>query len=159
MHVPGVALRTVEGLLALYGAGVALWQITTCLKRFLAPPSTGLGVKLLLFVRDQEHMIEGFLRTVIGEVRVGCEEIVVLDTGSADDTPAIVERLARQLGGLRVLRSTTGLPSSLLPAGQMAVVVDLQGPVDVHPILNRLRRLLAERSGPPPRGLSSAPGA
>lgn len=159
MHGPDIVVRAVVGLLAAYGALVVLWQAVVWTRRLLAPTRSAMSVSLLIYVRDQEHLIEGFLRTAIGSARAGHGEVIVVDTGSSDDTPAIVERLARRLSSLRLVRSTAGLPVPLLPPGRTAVVVDLQGSVDVHPVLCSLRILLGEGPGRRHRTVSSLPEA
>ena len=156
MGGPDLAACAVVGIFAGYGALCALWQAVSLVRRLPLRERAAVPVSLLIFVRDQEQLIEGFLRTIAGQTRGACEEVVVVDTGSSDDTPAIVERLGRRLGGIRLVRAP-GMPTSVLPQGWAAVAVDLEGPVAVRPVLIRLRRLLGEHNGRPHRPLTSTP--
>lgn len=147
MALPASSLSAAQltvGLLAGYGLVIAVWQLARLVRRQLAPSVSPPSFSVLVLVRDQEHLIEGFLRTLAGQIRTGHgDELLVMDMGSRDDTPAIVERLARSPGVIRLVRVPLGEPPLLRLPGRLAILVDLQGPVDVRPILAGLERLLA----------------
>ena len=58
-----------------------------------APQKTDHGLSLCMIVRDEEHSIEA----VLSSARAHVEEIVVVDTGSKDQTVAIAKRYADRL--------------------------------------------------------------
>ena len=73
------------------------------------PPARRPFVSVLVLVRDQQDTIEAFLRPMLsGSLGNGGPtvdyELIVVDAGSADDTWAILSRLAHKHPGVRLLR-------------------------------------------------------
>jgi hypothetical protein len=89
--------------LALYGAMMAVWQVVQRLQRRLGSPHP---VTLVLVVQNAEHQIEGMLRMLLLRTAwTGRERrVLVLDVGSCDDTPQILERLTTEYTSLRSTR-------------------------------------------------------
>lgn len=78
------------------------------LPRVRGVPSAGALVSILVPARDEEANIEACLRAALGSRGVACE-VLVMDDGSRDATPAIVRRLAAADPRLRLL-SAPALP-------------------------------------------------
>lgn len=77
------------------------------LRRFRRTPSAPAGsppVSILIPARDEEAGIEAAVRAACAQTAGG--EVVVLDDGSRDATPAILRRLAAELPRLRVVRGS-----------------------------------------------------
>lgn len=141
--------------LLLLGLVVALW-LSQGRRRYAPLPM----LSVLLLVRNQAHLVEGVVRLLVHRLQAqGMPtrvELVVVDHGSTDETPQIVERLAREFPGLRVVRLEprlcVGQPlcSAGLAAAQsrVAVVLDLLGAVEVRPLLESIALL----TGSWPRG-------
>lgn len=109
-------------------AALLLLGLTLAYLARLAPSMglRGIDVSLLLVVRDREEVMEGTLRQIIrryGWWLAGgpTYEVVVVDDGSADDTPAILERMARGSAGfIRFVRAASALGESPLGQGLAA---------------------------------------
>lgn len=111
-------------------------------------------VSVALIVKNQEALIEGFLRSLLplaaGEHGGVPYEVLVVDTGSTDDTPLIVERLARRNEGIRFFRmgevgETGQSPPELalfLSHSRVVIFLDLQGQVEIQSILRVMEHLL-----------------
>lgn len=133
-------------LLAGYGALALVLHMTRLVRRALVRPATGSSpLSVVVLVRDQEQLIEGFLRTLTGMMSTSSGEVIVMDTGSSDDTLRIVERLARRPGCLRLLRRAVPMwLHELSCQTRVAVLVDLQGAVAVRQVLDTVELLLGE---------------
>ncbi|MGC8489705.1 MAG: hypothetical protein ACP5QO_16005 [Clostridia bacterium] len=103
-------MRAVSLLLTLGLAAVLNHLVTSVCSR-------GAGQAIVLRCRDQAGSIEGRVRQVVGSGRY--EVVYVQDVGSGDETPAILDRLARELS--IVLLSAEDAP----PAG--AHICDMAG--------------------------------
>ena len=117
-------------------------------------------VSLLLLVRNQEDVIEGVVRDLLGIAglnRSGLSnyELVAVDDGSSDTTGQILERLARVVQSTRVARvDRPGHPSdSAVSVGlfhcrsRVVVLLDLRGPLRSDELVQAARYLLGERRG------------
>ena len=62
------------------------------------------ALSLCMIVRNEEEMLPGCLESASGVV----DEIVVVDTGSADGTPGIVQNLAKVCSARATNRSAAG---------------------------------------------------
>lgn len=74
--------------MVVYGVINALVHIIVLFQRLRRPLE---GVAYLVLVRDQADRVEGVVRNLASE---GITDLVLVDLGSADDSPAILERLA-----------------------------------------------------------------
>ncbi len=138
--------------LALYGLwhfGRDLYSLT--LGRRPAGPA---GASLLILVRDAEITIEYQLRRLLYETALeeAWEEIVVVDHGSSDLTPAILDRLATVNPLLKILH----LPAAARPLGEalsfcrgdIVVILDTVARLKTAD-LGAAARMLARRSAGP----------
>lgn len=92
----GEILWTAGGLLL---AGILLGGFRGGVFRRSAPGA----VCVMVLVRDQERIVEGFLRALLQMISaVPAVELVAVDEGSSDLTPEILERMGRRFP-LRVL--------------------------------------------------------
>jgi len=94
---------------------------------FIKPP----GCSFLIFVRDQQEEIEELIRYLIYELElteVECDAVVV-DCGSSDLTPAILERLAAHSPVIHTvsLQDSSRSVSKLLPLcrGNIVHILDM----------------------------------
>ncbi len=112
MHFP-YWLTVIIVSLALYG----LWHFGRDLLSlaFGRRPASVAGASLLILVRDTEATIEYHLRRLLYDtaLEASWEEIVVVDHGSGDLTPAILDRLAAASPLLRIVH----LPPEARPVG------------------------------------------
>ena len=100
--------------------------------------------------------IEGILRHLLRLVPILCERrleltLVVVDHGSRDQTPLIIERLMRKARPLRFIRRQPGAATSESPVemglaicpGPVALVVELRKSSDAVDVLEDISVLLA----------------
>ncbi|ADG07629.1 glycosyltransferase [Kyrpidia tusciae] len=157
-------------IFSVYGFISAVWHILRLLtyRRPVFPPTD-----VTLVVRNAEPFIEGLLRRIAAEVAVAVPglRVVVVDDGSADNTMAIVERLAERetwleacpvaagrapgvgavlpgvTGGSAGWGATVGLPLPLraggeaLPAPRRWVGFDLRSGGGLETVMPTLRAL------------------
>lgn len=136
--------------------------------RYLAGHRQRTGASLLVLVRNQERQIEGFLRLLAywAQRTPGLgptSEILAVDLGSADDTPAILARLSGRIAGLRVVYlgadavGRGAQETALFECAHKTVfMLDLVDVSDVRPVLRSLRTGLA--GGAPGSPLLDASG-
>jgi cellulose synthase/poly-beta-1,6-N-acetylglucosamine synthase-like glycosyltransferase len=132
--------------LAIYG----LWQLWCQLVRFAVGPRSPreLTVSLLVVVRNAETTVEGEVRYLLqqAELEESWQEIVVIDHGSDDLTPAILSRLAERHPLLRAVC----LPAAARPLtdglalcrGEIIQILDLVGRLSAHDLAPATRLLL-----------------
>lgn len=120
--------------LALYGlwyVGKDLWNWFTALQGMCLP-----AVSFVIFVHNLEYEVEDLLRYLVHEISDGSHEhdVIVVDCGSDDLTPAILRRLSAELPVLTVVRSECAsrpLPEVLpICRGAVVHVLDLAGRLD-----------------------------
>lgn len=143
--------------LAVHGALVIclrLWRLARILWERRGPPPM---ISFLVMVRNQAHQIEGALRSLAALIRshrADCRcELVVVDSGSQDETPRIIERLARELPGVRLLRlgEHLGHGASAWTVGMFAcqsrvvVCLDLVGAAPARTLLRTLAALVGHK--------------
>lgn len=143
--------------LALYGALAMAFRILRLGRGFwerLTPPT---AISFLVIARNQEHQIEGVLRSLAALLRshrtdYRCE-LVVVDKCSTDETPRIAERLAREFPELRLVRMGENLcnGSSASEIGMFAchsrvvVCLDLVDAGEARPLLRSLAMVVGHR--------------
>lgn len=100
--------------LALYG----LWHFCRDLcGLWVSPlPARPLTASLLVIVRNAEAVVEGQVRDLLNKIAFSSpwQEVVVVDHGSSDLTPAILTRLA---AGFPILKVVC-LPADAMPVGE-----------------------------------------
>lgn len=140
---PGVWLLLA---LALYGLASAMTQGYRLI-RWGIRPNDRHEISLLVLVQNQEHQIEGFVRSLVAHVRgrpallLG-GELLLVDLASLDQTPLILERLAREDPQLRLVRLPESAPAAALESalflcrGRVALMLDLRGKVDAAHVLH-----------------------
>jgi len=113
-------------------------------------------LSLLVVARDCGDIIEGFLlhAVFILSAQVAHWEIVVIDDGSVDDTPAVVERLARREARLRwAKRGGSALSATdmglFLCRSPLVMMARLDKSTDAREVLGSLAMLLG-RPAPAP---------
>lgn len=91
--------------LALYGLFSLVIEVLQLLLQVIRG-TRQVGLSVLVLVHNQEHQIEGLVRSLArqgwGSARDW--ELVLVDLDSSDDTPLILERLARQFEHIRLVR-------------------------------------------------------
>jgi hypothetical protein len=128
--------------LAVYGLYIA---VETLAGRLLPlwPGATGAPLRIAVITRNHADQIEGFLRSVLRQIAhasgPGAPSLMLLDLDSTDDTPAILDRLARD-GGMELVQVAPDQVSTCLATGGVTLVVDLREAADSRSLLNTLRR-------------------
>lgn len=104
-------------VLALYAAGVLVAGVREAWRAYRRGARETPLVSFLLIVKDEEKVVEGALRRLVGRHGRGPDrgpdcEVVVVDDCSVDDTPRILRRLERRYGGfVRLLRLDEDQPA------------------------------------------------
>ncbi|MDP2872885.1 MAG: glycosyltransferase [Bacillota bacterium] len=138
------------GLLVLL---VRIWRwLFGAYPRVVRKPS----VSLLVVARNKETQIEGLVRGLlsIGQRRAGVE-IIIVDDRSTDQTPAILERLARRNPSLRVVRMAdmgSGVSSAVevglfLCSSPLVVMLNVDGQANPRALLEATEHLLGAGGG------------
>lgn len=132
--------------LAIYG----LWQLWSQLVLFALGPhaSRALTVSLLVIVRNVETTVEGEVRYLLqqAELEQSWQEVVVIDHGSDDLTPAILCRLAER----HPLLTAVCLPAAARPVvdglafcrGEIIQILDLVSRLSARDLAPATRLLL-----------------
>ncbi len=118
-------------------------------------------VSLLLLVRDQEDVVEGVVRELLGIAylsRPGLTnyELVAVDDGSSDGSGEILERLARGCQRIKVVRldRPRGSAESAAQVGlflcrsRVVILLDLRGPFPPEEVVHAAHYLLGEPREP-----------
>lgn len=107
---------------------------------------------LMLLIRDQAETVEGFLRAVVRHLTwfppAGTWDVMVLDTGSGDETPAIARRLLARAGITFVAAGGEWcrVVEEVACRGQPVLLVPLVREGDVHLLLPGLSTILGGKS-------------
>ncbi|MDT8903886.1 glycosyltransferase [Anaeroselena agilis] len=140
-------LTVVTVSLALYG----LWHVFRDLLGLWAGgrPGRALSASLLVVVRNAEDSIEDNLRRLLYETALepAWQEIIVVDHGSHDLTPAILDRLAAAYPLLKIVHLPPGARpvADAIPfcQGEVLEIIDLEsrlGSADWDAAVSRLMR-------------------
>ena len=97
-------LNCILWTLALYG----FWDILKIIKSTLKNRRIeSNGIFVIVAVKNQEHQIEGFLRSVIFRILYGKEEylkkIIVTDLDSVDNTKSILEKFSNDYSEIKLV--------------------------------------------------------
>lgn len=97
-------LNCILWTLALYG----LWDILKIIKNtFSNRRIESNGIFVIVAVKNQEHQIEGFLRSVIFRILYGKEEylknIIITDLNSIDNTREILEKISSDYDEIKMI--------------------------------------------------------
>jgi hypothetical protein len=117
--------------LAIYGAMVLVWQVV---KRVTRKDQHLIPMNIVLIVQNAEREIEGTLRCLMVNTAFGHRErqIVVCDIASADETQAIVEKMAEKhqcIDYHRFERDSDAferIQTALLESGKVTCIYDLR---------------------------------
>ncbi|HYG59204.1 MAG TPA: glycosyltransferase family A protein [Symbiobacteriaceae bacterium] len=131
--------------LALYGLYAAAGAVGRWVQTASGKASP---LSFVVLTRNQEHQIEGFLRSMLSGLRASPRrcELVLVDLGSTDATPYILERLVRneRVGLIRLETQEPGealTVAHFLSQGHVAVVVDMRGQARASSVLETLRAI------------------
>ncbi len=92
-------IATIICFLMVYGAVAMVEKLVDKKKKKLRSLKSS---HIVLSVKNREDTIEGIVRGIIWESFPG--DIIVLDEGSADDTPEILRRLEREIPSLTYMK-------------------------------------------------------
>jgi glycosyltransferase involved in cell wall biosynthesis len=160
-QLPGAMQYIVLGL-SLIGLVVVFKWARSFLQSLMGHSVIRPFVSVALIVKNQEALIEGLLRNLLplsaGEHGGLPYEVLVVDAGSTDDTPLIVERLARRNEEIRFFRmgevGESGQSASelalFLSRSRVVVFLDLQGQVEIQSILRVMEYLLSAKGDEKP---------
>lgn len=127
-------------VLALYGL-ISLLTVCGALLRRMLRTRNGLGLSVLVLIHNQEHQIEGLVRALAVRHWPSVErdqgwELLLIDLESTDDTPVILQRLARQYDHVRLVTlpreqvCTAGEAALFMCRSPVALLIDLRHQVD-----------------------------
>jgi hypothetical protein len=89
-------------LLGVVGVALMVTRNLTIFRRAPAAPDDTPPLSILIPARDEQEQVEAAVRAACAQA--GPVEVVVLDDGSTDATPEILERLRRELPRLRAVK-------------------------------------------------------
>src|ERR687887_144980 len=115
-------------------------------------PEAAPDVTVLVAAYDEAEGIADTIRTILEQQYPGGIEVIVVDDGSADGTPEIVERLARADDRIQLVRVEHGGKAHALNRGLASCRTELVCTVAGHPppAPRALARLVAPSLFPPP---------
>lgn len=144
-------------ILAAYGLAALISMAAAACRRAAAGGGRTSPVSLLCVVRNKERIVEGLVRELLsialeGE-RGAAREVVVVDDHSTDDTPAILDRLARRCPSLRVVsmaelraHGESALDVGVfMCSGPVVMLLNVGGQVQVRSLVRSVRDLLGRR--------------
>jgi len=93
-------------IFAIFGFAVFLWNILNTF--FWLRQSRKGKYSIIISVKDQEETVEGIIRSLVLQSGLEGNEVpflnvVVVDAGSTDETPKILEKLAREYTFVKVI--------------------------------------------------------
>lgn len=126
--------------LALYGLVNVLLDGASVLRR-MRRARHDMALSMLVLIHNQEHQIEGLIRALATRGWPALQpgdrwELLLVDLQSTDDTPVILQRLARQYQHIRLVTlprdqaCTAGEAALFLCRSPVALLVDLRHQVD-----------------------------
>lgn len=147
MDVPGLWILLI---LAFYGLVCAANQGVRVFRRrpgFMAAENAA-PLNLVVLVRNQAEQVEGFVRNLQNLrpwARAGVEwECFLVDVDSTDETPLILERLAREEVHIHFVHLPAAQANQVLDAvlmlsrGGVCLLADFQAPASGRALLHRL---------------------
>lgn len=129
----------------MYGLVTLLLDTAAFLQRTLRDRAS-VALSMLVLIHNQEHQIEGVVRTLAthgwwNRLGGGRWEVLLVDLDSTDDTPIILQRLARQYEHVRLVtlprdQAASACETALfLCRSPVTLLVDLRHNVNIEGLL------------------------
>ncbi|MFZ5815818.1 MAG: hypothetical protein ACOY93_11015 [Bacillota bacterium] len=115
--------------MVVYGSVHAVLHLVALFRYLRRPP---VGVAYLVLVRDQADRVEGVVRSLAREESSG---LVLVDLGSADESAAILERLAIDYEHARFFRLEPADHAKILATARSVTQAPLVVMVDLSPCM------------------------
>lgn len=157
LHVPSSPVDWALYLLAAYGLFALAVRSVRLFRRLRCAAAPPPAASVLLLVRNQAHQIEGVLRSLgnilLSHRRDARFDLVVVDHCSTDETPQIIERLARSMPGIRLVQITDQVCRGQAACevglfachSRVVLLLDLMGAGEVRPSLETIATLMGTR--------------
>lgn len=134
--------------LTLYGLIVLISGLVARLVDLVRPRGP-VAFSVLVLIHNQQDSAEGLIRSLALRDwgRAGRWEIILVDLESTDDTPLILERLARQFPHIRLVQLPKALVGTACDAAMflcrsnIALLIDLRHSVSTEETLRILRAI------------------
>lgn len=137
--------------LALYGLACALTEAQQLLRRMLRRENAA-SLTLLVLMQNQAQEAEGVVRALLDLVgrsplSDGEFDLLLVDLGSTDETPAILERLAQKAEHIRTVQLPSDQPANIYEIARslchtdLVILADLRGRTAHPSVLHTLQRI------------------